>query len=77
MFYGFFKELKPIAVISMRKVMFGWIFGLNEAKIDQKCSNNPYMVSVIMQNLKGYLCYKMITSQNMSSQAQIKNFLIS
>ena len=24
--------------------------------------------------LKGYLCYKMITSQNVSSKAQIKNF---
>ena len=27
--------------------------------------------------LKGYLCYKTITSQNMSSEAQIKNFFIS
>ena len=25
---------------------------------------------------KGYLCYKMITSQNVSSEAQIKNFFI-
>ena len=49
MFYGFFKELEPIATISVKKVIFGWIFGLNEAKIDQKCSDNSYMVSVIMQ----------------------------
>ena len=27
--YGFFKELEPIAIISvMRKVIFGWISGL-------------------------------------------------
>ena len=28
-------------------------------------------------SLKDYLCYKMITSQNMSSEAPVKNFLIS
>ena len=27
--------------------------------------------------VKGYLCYKMLTSQNVSSEAQIKNFFIS
>ena len=27
--------------------------------------------------LKGYLCYKMITSQNVPSEAQVKNFLVS
>ena len=26
---------------------------------------------------KGYLCYKTITSQNVSSEAQVKNFFIS
>ena len=26
---------------------------------------------------KGYLCYKMITSQNVSSEAQVKNFFVS
>ena len=40
MLYGFFKELKPIAVISVKKVTFGWIFGLNKAKIDQKIAGN-------------------------------------
>ena len=49
MFYGFFKELEPIAIISVEKVILGWISGLNEVKIDQKCSDNSYMVSVIMQ----------------------------
>ena len=48
MLYGFFKELKPIAVISVKKVTFGWISGLNEAKIDQKIAKN-YLFSVIMQ----------------------------
>ena len=40
MLYGFFKELKPIAVISVTKVTFGSISGLNEAKIDQKIAEN-------------------------------------
>ena len=40
MLNGFFKELKPIAVISVKKVTFGWISGLNEAKIDQKIAEN-------------------------------------
>ena len=34
----FFKELEPIAIISVKKVVFGWISGLNEAKTAQKCS---------------------------------------
>ena len=29
-----------------------------------------------MSALKGYLCYKMITSQNVSSEARDKNFFI-
>ena len=48
MLYGFFKELKPVAVISVKKITFGWISGLNEAKIDQKIAKN-YLFSVIMQ----------------------------
>ena len=40
MLYGFFKELKHIAVISVKKVTFGWISGPNEAKIDQKIAEN-------------------------------------
>ena len=31
----------------------------------------------IVSNLKGYLRYKTITSQNVSSEAQVKNFFIS
>ena len=31
----------------------------------------------IISNLKGYLRYKTITSQNVSSEAQVKNFFIS
>ena len=31
---------------------------------------------VIALNFKGYLRYKMITSQNVPSEAQIKNFFI-
>ena len=40
MLYGAFKELKPVAVISVKKVTFGWVFGLNEAKIDQTIAKN-------------------------------------
>ena len=49
MFYGFFKELEWIAIISVKKVIFGWISGLSEEKIDWKYSDNSYVVSVIMQ----------------------------
>ena len=40
MLYGAFKELKPVAVISVKKVTFGWVSGLNKAKIDQKIAEN-------------------------------------
>ena len=33
--------------------------------------------SIQFNTLKGYLCYKRITSQNLSSETQIKNFFIS
>ena len=36
----FFKELEPIATVSVKKVTLGWISGLNEAKIDQKIAKN-------------------------------------
>ena len=40
MLNGFFKELKPVAVISVKKVTLGLIFGLNGTKIDQKIAKN-------------------------------------
>ena len=49
MFFGFFKGLELIAIISVKKVIFGRISRINELKIDQKCSDNSHMVSVIMQ----------------------------
>ena len=49
MFFGFFKGLELVAIIYVKKVIFGLIFGLNEAKIDRKFSDNSYLVSVIMQ----------------------------
>ena len=49
MFYVFFKKVEPIAIISVKKTMFGLISGKNEAKIDQKFSDDSYMVSVITQ----------------------------
>ena len=33
--------------------------------------------SRVFQDFKGYLRYKTITSQNVSSEAQVKNFFIS
>ena len=37
-----------------------------------------YIVDIIVHvKFKGYLCYKMLTSQNVPSKAQIKNFFIS
>ena len=47
MFYNFFKELKPIAIISVKKVIFGKISGLNQAKIDQKLSDKSYIGSIM------------------------------
>ena len=38
---------------------------------------NIGLVFLVILQLKGYLRYKTITFQNMSSQAQIKNFFIS
>ena len=35
------------------------------------------LIIIIYEHFKGYLRYKMITSQNVSSEAQIKNFFIS
>ena len=35
-----FQKLEPIAIISVKKVIFGWMSGLNEAKIDWKCSES-------------------------------------
>ena len=40
----------------------------------QKSSGNN---SLLVLNIKGYLCYKTITSQSVPSKAQIKNFFIS
>ena len=49
MFYEFFEELEPIAKISVKEVIFCWISGLNKVKIDQKFSDNSYIMSEIMQ----------------------------
>ena len=38
---------------------------------------NGVMIWTLDKNLKGYLCYKIITSQNVSSNAQDMNFFIS
>ena len=35
-----------------------------------------FLALVQSQVLKGYLCYKTITSQNVPSKAQIKNFFV-
>ena len=51
MFYEFFEELEPIAKISVKEVIFCWISGLNKVKIDQKFSDNSYIMSEIMQYL--------------------------
>ena len=43
--------------------------------------NIPYLQKLELvghaeQLIKGYLCYRIITSQNVSCEAQIKNFFI-
>ena len=37
----------------------------------------PPKISKKLSHFKGYLHYKMITSQNVSSEVQVKNFFIS
>ena len=32
---------------------------------------------IIIKSVKGYLCYKTITSQNVASEAQVKNLIVS
>ena len=49
MFYVFLKKVEPIAIISVKKTIFGLISGKNEAKIDQNFADDSYMVSVIIQ----------------------------
>ena len=36
-----------------------------------------FCLSNILSEFKGYPCYKMITSQNISSEVQVENFFIS
>ena len=38
---------------------------------------NKHKLSFAIYALKGYLRYKLITSKNVSSEAQVKNFFIS
>ena len=33
------------------------------------------LITLVGTRLKGYLCYKMITFQNVSSEAQVKNLV--
>ena len=48
-FYGFYKELEPIGIISVKKVLFlvEYIWAINEAKIDRKCL--PYIIHIWCQ----------------------------
>ena len=48
LFHGLFKELEWVAIIPVKKVIFGWIFGLKEAKNDQKFADQCYMLSLII-----------------------------
>ena len=53
-------------------------------KMEKKCKEKKDIVTFLSNNskgrgncdIKGYLRYKTITSQNVSSEAQIKNFFI-
>ena len=47
------------------------------AKKIKKTTNNKLTCTKLKHIIKGYLRYKTITSQNVSSEAQIKNFFIS
>ena len=49
---SFIDKLEWVAIISVKKVVFGWISGLKEAKNDQKFANQCYILSVIMQWLQ-------------------------
>ena len=52
-----------------------------QQKFDEKWNDflihRNALTMITVQSLKGYLHYKMITCQNMSSEAQIKTFFIS
>ena len=46
---SFIDKLEWVAIISVKKVVFGWISGLKEAKNDLKFANQCYILSLIMQ----------------------------
>ena len=55
-FVKFVLFLLRLTIISVKKVTFGGISGLNEAKIDPKNAENySYLFSVKMQKLQKYL----------------------
>ena len=57
-FVKFVLFLLRLTIISVKKVTFGGISGLNEGKIDPKNAENySYLFSVKMQKLQKYLEY--------------------
>ena len=72
------EEVKEVVLNDLNKVT-DWFFGnytvLNAGECNFKClGKNTENKTFIF---KGYLRYKTITSQNVSSEAQVKNFFIS
>ena len=55
--------------IKAKNILYKNIFRMEDWKVT--------FLENLITKLKGYLCYKTITSQNVSSEAQIKNFFIS
>ena len=55
------------AVLNILDIEFKRLFS-DEIDLSWLCTNQ------IARFFKGYLCYRMVTSQNVPSEAQIKNF---
>ena len=65
-----------MTTISLKKKILNRTISKNGTTI-RSDANIRFTLLDLCLPFKGYLCYKTITSQNVSSEAQIKNFFIS
>ena len=68
-------------IVYTNDVNQGATFGITETKlyipvVTLSTQDNAKLLAQLKSGFKGYLRYKMITSQNMSIEAEIKNFFI-
>ena len=50
LFHGFYNELELVSMISIKKVIFGWISGLKEAKNDWNFADQWLYIYAVSNN---------------------------